>query len=351
VKNWGIWFSSIILLLSGNTPIHAQNEDVQTHRDHGAVASFDRSKVPRKASQSRWGEDYFPNTALVTHEGVSVRFFDDLIKDKVVVINFIYASCPDACPLDTARLAKVQQILGDRVGRDIFMYSITIDPDRDTPEVLAEYAKRFQAGPGWLFLTGNEADILLLRKKLGLYIAGLDKASKDHNMSLLMGNQRTGQWMKRSPMDSPYFIAEQVGSWLTNWQQPSVISNDNYAHAPELQIPTKGEYLFRTRCIVCHTIGVGVVRTVGGGESIEANQQRLGPDLLHVVQKRGRTWLTNWLANPEQMLAQRDPVVMQLYNEWNEVLMPNLHLNDIEINALVEYMDAETYKVVQGGNE
>ncbi|MEE2674285.1 MAG: SCO family protein [Myxococcota bacterium] len=311
--------------------------------DHSAQAKSDSGR----SSGTRWGADYFPNVVLVSHEGRSLRFFDDLIKDKVVVVNFIYASCPDACPLDTARLSKVQQILGDRVGRDIFMYSITIDPDLDTPEVLAEYAKRYRAGPGWLFLTGNEADILLLRKKLGLYIEGLDTKLKDHNMNFIIGNQRTGRWMKRSPMDNPYFIAEQIGSWLSNWQTPSEFRDNNYAQAPELKAPSMGENLFRTRCTVCHTIGAASLRTVGGGEKIETGQHRLGPDLLHVTHRRDRAWLTRWLANPEKMLAERDPLVLDLYAEWGEVLMPNLRLNEIEIEALIEYMDAETRRVQQ----
>jgi protein SCO1/2 len=313
------------------------------------TASTDRAEAPREAGRSRWGANYFPNISLVSHEGKSVRFFDDLIEDKVVVINFIFTSCTDACPMDTARLVQVQHILGDRVGRDIFMYSITVDPEHDTPEVLAEYAKRFRAGPGWWFLTGDEADILLLRKKLGLYIAGLDKESKDHNMSFLIGNQRTGQWMKRSPMDNPYFIADQIGSWLSNWETPSGLTNPDYAHAPELQPPTMGENLFKTRCSVCHTIGTGTVRTVGGGESIERNQRRMGPDLMHVVHRRDRAWLARWLANPAQMLAEKDAIATKLYAEWGEVLMPNLQLNEVEVDALIEYMDAESRRVQQTG--
>ena len=132
-----------------------------------------------------WGADYFPNVPLVTHEGKTVRFFDDLIKDKVVAINFIYTHCPDACPLETARLREVQKILGDRVGQDVFMYSITIDPEHDTPEVLKQYAEKFQIGPGWLFLTGKKADITLLRKKLGLYNEEEESGNlKEHNLSL-----------------------------------------------------------------------------------------------------------------------------------------------------------------------
>ena len=102
-----------------------------------------------QSAASIWGKDYFPNVELITHEGKRVRFFDDLIKDKVVAINFIYTSCPDACPMETAKLLEIQGILGDRVGRDVHLYSISIDPETDTPEVLAKYANSFQAGLGW----------------------------------------------------------------------------------------------------------------------------------------------------------------------------------------------------------
>jgi protein SCO1/2 len=300
--------------------------------------------APKKSK--RWGQDYFPNTRLVTHEGKEVHFFDDLIEDKVVVINFIFTSCTDSCPLDTARLLKIQKILGDRVGKDIFMYSISIDPEVDTPEVLADYAKRFRIGPGWTFLTGNESEILYLRKKLGLYMAGLDEKTKDHNMSILIGNQRTGQWMRRSPMDSPYFIADQIGTWLTNWETPSEISNNSYADVQEFQVPSMGENLFRTRCETCHAIGEGTLRTVGGGEDVEL-QTRVGPDLIHIGKRRDRQWLARWLTNPAKMIEEKDPIVMQLYAEYGELIMPNLRLNDTEINALLEYMHAESVRVEQ----
>ncbi len=300
-----------------------------------------------RSGGDRWGANYFPNVPLLTHEGETVHFFDDLIEGKVVVINFIYTSCTDACPLGTARFKTVQQILGDRVGHDVFMYSISIDPERDTPERLAEYAKRHRAGPGWTFLTGKESDIELVRKKLGLYIEGLVE-ERDHNMSFVIGNQRTGQWMKRSPMDNPYFLADQIGTWLTNWKTPSELSKNDYAKAPLLQAPSMGENLFRTRCTICHTIGAGNLQhTVGGGEIAEMDRHRAGPDLMHVTEKRDPAWLARWLANPEQMLAAKDPIVMELYSEWGEVLMPNLRLNEVEVNALIEYLDAESRRVQQ----
>src|SRR6476469_454644 len=127
------------------------------------------STTPISANNTRWGADYFPNVTLTTQDGKVVHFYDDLIKGKTVAIDLIYTTCQYACPLENARLAQVQRVLGDRVGRDIFFYSITIDPEHDTPQVLNEYARKYHVGPGWLFLTGKAADIERLSRKLGLY--------------------------------------------------------------------------------------------------------------------------------------------------------------------------------------
>ena len=120
------------------------------------------------ADNPRWGADYFPNVTLTTQDGARVRFYDDLVKGKIVAINLIYTTCKYACPLETARLAQVAKLLGDRMGRDVFFYSITIDPDHDTPQVLKEYAAKYQTGPGWTFLTGKKDEIEVISKKRGL---------------------------------------------------------------------------------------------------------------------------------------------------------------------------------------
>lgn len=288
--------------------------------------------------QTPWGADYFPNVPLTTHEGETVRFFDDLIKDKVVAINFIYTYCPDTCPLETARLAKVQRLLGDRVGKDVFMYSITIDPEHDTPEVLAEYAERYQAQPGWWFLTGKESDITLLRKKLGLYIEEIQDGSNNHNVNLIIGNQTTGKWLKRSPFENPYVLAEQIGHWLTDWQRPTDRDLD-YAKAPEVRNISQGEYLFRTRCQSCHTIG-------GGEEGLAPGLT--GPDLLGVTKRRDRKWLERWLAEPDVMLEEGDPIALGLYAKYDEVPMPNMRLSAIDVKDLLQYLGSESRRAQMG---
>src|SRR4051794_32810058 len=170
------------------------------------------------SAQTRWGANYFPNVPLTTQDGKVVHFYDDLIKGKIVAINLIYTSCKYSCPLETARLAQVQKVIGDRMGREVFFYSITIDPEHDTPQVLKEYGEKFHAGPGWLFLTGKQADIDVISKKVGLYSEPDPKNPDGHLPNLLIGNETTGQWMRQSGVDNPKFLARTINDWLTSWK-------------------------------------------------------------------------------------------------------------------------------------
>ncbi|EJM55668.1 SCO family protein [Pseudomonas sp. GM48] len=284
-------------------------------------------------SATPWGGDYFPNTLLTDQDGQQMRFFDDMIKGKVVVINFIFTTCSDSCPLETARLRQVQKLLGDRVGKDIFFYSISIDPLSDTPEVLKAYAQRFQVGPGWKFLTGEFADVTELRKKLGLFIEGIDNGrNKDHNLSLIIGNQGTGRWMKSSPFENPWILADQLANSLQNWKQPSV--EESYADAPEIRPPSKGEELFRTRCASCHSLGP----LDGQGIGLHS----IGPDLIGVTHQRDPAWLIRWIREPDRMLAEKDPIAMELFDRYNKIAMPNLRLDELSAQSIIDFLQEET---------
>src|SRR5260370_38858480 len=159
----------------------------------GSLAASELSSPRRGATISpreKLRELHFPNVPLTTHEGKQVHFYDDFLKDKIVTINFIYTRCKDACPLTTAHLVKGQKLLGDRVGRDIFLYSLTIDPKHDTPAVLKSFAEEFHTGPGWLFLPGKDDDLELLRVKLGFidHDPEVDKYRADHIWTVEYGN-------------------------------------------------------------------------------------------------------------------------------------------------------------------
>ncbi len=316
-------------ILAGSFMLILLNKASFAH-DHAITApaaTRAATTVPKMTSnKSVWGENYFPNTELITQDGEKRLFFDDLIKDKVVAINFIFTSCTESCPLETARMKRVQEILGDRVGKDIHFYSISIDPETDQPEVLKAYMKKFKIGAGWTFLTGNEKEIITLRKKLGLYIDEIQNNQEnpdDHNLSLMIGNQATGRWMKRSPFENPYVLASHLGDWLHNWKSAPKLDK-NYANAPELRKVSPGETLYRTRCSSCHKFG----------------EESVGPDLHSVTKIRDRIWLTRWLKEPDVMLKEKEPLAMSLYNKY-KIPMPNMRLNDKDVEHLIKFMEEE----------
>jgi protein SCO1/2 len=277
---------------------------------------------------SRWGAGYFPNVVLTTQDGAKVHFYDDLLKGKMVVIELIYTHCVDACPLETARLAQIQHLLGDRVGKDIFFYSISIDPERDTPAELKAYAEKYHAGPGWFFLTGKKDDIDLISKKLGLYSAPNPRNRDGHAPAVLLGNEATGQWIRNSATDNPRFLSILIGDWLNSWKnQQGEAQKRSYTEAVPVNISDKGQYIFATHCAACHTIGHG---------------DKIGPDLLGVSTVRDRSWLMRFILRPDELIAEGDPVAVELFKKYKQVNMPNLRLADADIKALIDFLDTQT---------
>jgi protein SCO1 len=291
------------------------------------LASLTAHRVSAADNGSRWGANYFPNVPLVTQDGATVHFYSDLLKGKMVVINFIYTKCTDSCPMETAKLAQVQRLLGDRVGRDVFFYSISIDTDRDTPAELKAYAAKFHVKPGWLFLTGEKTDVELVRKKLGQAARPGENSLTGHSTSITIGNEETGQWIQDSALDDTNYMAIMIGDWLSSWHHQT--AGRSYAEAHTVDAD-RGAYLFRTRCSACHTIG--------RGESV-------GPDLLGVTSVRSRTWLSHFIESPNTMVAERDPIATALYDRYKQVQMPNLRLGDPDVAALIAYLDAQSAAV------
>jgi protein SCO1/2 len=265
---------------------------------------------------SPWGEAYFPNVELVTQDGRKVRFYDDLVRDKHVVVSFIYTRCEKVCGLMTANLVRVQRELGDRVGKDIHFYSISLDPERDTPAALREYAKAYRAG--WTFLTGRPDDVRLVRRKFG------DLAPvEDHAPRLNVGNDRTGQWWSPSALDDPKYLAILIGGWMDPaWSGASRVAAASYASARRAPALGKGQKVFREKCAACH---------LSGGRSV-------GPDLAGVVARRGEEWLARWIKAPDAMLRAKDPIALELLARHGNVPMPNLGLSDAEVRDVLAFL-------------
>jgi protein SCO1/2 len=176
----------------------------------GAVSDF--APETQASARARIQQQHLPNVRLVTHDGEEVRFYEDLVKDKVVTLNFFYAECDDVCPAVMSNLAEVQTILGDKMGRQVFMYSITLKPEEDTVNVLKYHRKVFGAGPGWTFLTGKTEDVEMLRKGIGFTnpAPALDRDKTQHIGNVRYGNEPLMLWAACAGMAPASFIAGSV---------------------------------------------------------------------------------------------------------------------------------------------
>jgi protein SCO1/2 len=171
--------------------------------------------LPCYATRRGPRDGYFPDAVVMTHEGERARFYTDLVRGRVVVFNFMYTNCMNRCPMYTANLRKVQRLLGDRAGRDIHMYSLTLDPRTDTPKVLRAYAEEHNVGPGWRFLTGKPDDLELLRKRLGFTQPDpeLDRDRDSHIGLIRYGNEALDRWAACPALSNPEDIVKYL-SWM-----------------------------------------------------------------------------------------------------------------------------------------
>jgi protein SCO1 len=280
-----------------------------------------------EAQGRRWGEGYIPNLPVVTQDGKTVRFYDDLIKGKIVIISFIYTSCRDICPLTTARLAQVEERLGDVVGRDIFLISMTVDPENDTPHKLKQYAEAFSAGPGWTFVTGKPEDVRAINYKFG------DRSGKlsEHRNEIVLGNDMTGEWQRDSVFGDLNRLVITIRSMDPNWRDHARAVPRADASNANLQLSSQpGQALFKKICAPCHTIGVG---------------DRVGPDLRGVTARRDRSWLAGFIRDPDKQRRQKDPIALALAGQYRGVRMPALGLTDNDAADLIAYLEAETSRL------
>lgn len=283
--------------------------------------------APSQAQNGRRGEAYFTNLPVVNQDGNALRFYDDVIKDKVVVISFIFTACRDICPITTSRLAQIEDRLGDAVGRDIFFYSITVDPVNDTPEKLKQYAKAFHAGPGWQFLTGKLADIRAINGKLGERMRSLT----EHRNEILIGNGATGEWQRDNVFGDLDRVIDSIRAMDPKWRaQVRTPSKDNAAMASLKLDGPPGQALFIRLCAGCHTVGQG---------------DRVGPDLNGVTSRHGRAWLSRFIQQPEQVRASQDPAALALVARYPTVRMPNMGLTEADADDLMSYMDLQIYRL------
>ena len=176
------------------------------------------SPIDYQAYTSRALREHFPNVPLVTQDKKTVRFYDDLIKGKVLIIQFMFTNCEQFCLTVTPNLVRVQTELQKRGARGVTMISITVDPVHDTPGVLKEYASKFHVQPGWQFLTGQKSDIDQIRRGLGVYDP--DDKKIEHMNVLTIGKESSGQWLAIEGLAKPDDIVQTVLSLTANSARP-----------------------------------------------------------------------------------------------------------------------------------
>lgn len=283
--------------------------------------------APLQTVEAQWGANYFPNYTVTAHNGKKFRFYDDLIKDKIVVINFIYTTCTDICGLQSARMALIQDRLADRLGKDLFIYSISLDPKRDTPSALKDYASAFSPRPGWLFLTGEPSEVHKIRFKLG----ERSRKLSEHRSYAVLGNGRTGEWSRTSMMkDIPLFVEEVLEmdpEFRNKRRKPSRMSKRTVRRLSRQLASQTGQALFVKACAACHNIGGGI---------------RVGPDLAGITERRSIGWLKQYISRPTRMRAKKDPIALELRRKYRNVLMPYLGLSEKDASDVLNYIRVQT---------
>ena len=288
-----------------------------------AAMAWHLPTAPSQAQSSRWGQNYLPNVELKTQDNQTVRFYDDVLKGKIVAISFIYTSCLDICPLITARMAQAYERLGDAAGRDVFFVPISIDPERDTPERLKRHADAFRSDPNWVFLTGKPDDVALVRRKLG------ERSRKltEHGAQIMLYNDRTGEWLRDSAFADLGVLAVTMRNMDPAWRnRPNVPAPTHASTGPVQDMP--GQALYAKACASCHLVGGG---------------RKIGPDLKGLTQRRDRDWLERFIMAPARMHAEKDPIALELAAQFPAVRMPNLQLSKSDVADLLSYINARDY--------
>jgi cytochrome oxidase Cu insertion factor (SCO1/SenC/PrrC family) len=165
----------------------------------GSSVPADEAMAVKPNDEKSIGTMKIPDTPVYDQDGRRLNFYTDLVKGKTVAINFIFTTCTTICPPMTATFRRVQQELRERVGRDVYLISVSVDPVTDVPDRLKAFAASFKAGAGWTFVTGTQPDISGLLKSLGGFVA--DK--NDHTALVLVGNDSRGYWIRTYGLSSP----------------------------------------------------------------------------------------------------------------------------------------------------
>lgn len=199
LATWGL------LILPG--VVAAQHD--HGHHDPAEPDAHAHHRAPRGATVEYRTEEglSIPDIPVVTQDGREVRFFQDLVEGKVVAMNFVFTTCTTICPPLGASFGKLQEELGEKIGRDVHLISVSVDPLTDTPERLKAWGEIFGAGPGWTLVTGDKDEVTQLLKALQVFTPDI----RDHSPVVLAGNAATEAWTRAYGLAPPKELAEILG--------------------------------------------------------------------------------------------------------------------------------------------
>jgi protein SCO1 len=279
-------------------------------------------------AESPWDQSYFTNLEVVDQNGRTLHFYDDVLKDNQVVISFFYTSCKEICPVSTARLARVDELLGKR--RNLKFIAISVDPENDTPEKLKSFAEAFGLGANWILLTGKPDNLKTIAERLG----NREEYKEQHRNEIVLGNPATGEWSRNSAFIDPERLSFDILQLDPDWRdKPRDNSKDNIYNNVRALPDHPGEGLFRKLCSSCHTVGVGT---------------RIGPDLRNVNERRSEQWLVQFITKPGKMLSEKDPIAVALDNEFPVAVMPSLGVTESDARDLVAYLKFASLAIMEG---
>ena len=220
--------ASLAILVASACAVAAARQQVQSQQSQSQSSSRQQparppaprapesvQSAPQDAGQPA-AQKWFTDVELIDQDGRRVRLYSDLLKGKTVVVNAFFATCKGVCVPMSENLRRVQEAFKERVGRDLHIISITVDPGTDTPAALKEYAKKYGAVPGRYFVTGKKENVDWALYKLGQYV----EQKESHTSILIVGNEATGLWKKVHAMANIAEIVKSVESVLNDKGAP-----------------------------------------------------------------------------------------------------------------------------------
>lgn len=177
----------------------------------GIIALFStgslRAAPPQPASKpDEAPRARIPDVVLVDQHGKKHRFYTDLIKGRLVLMNAMYTRCRGTCPMQATIFAQATRLLRQRQDLPVKILSVSLEPEVDTPEKLASFASRYDAGEDWLFLTGKPDDVKAVLDAMDI---GAPRP-EEHAPLCVVGNDASGTWMKMVNLSAPADIVSRL---------------------------------------------------------------------------------------------------------------------------------------------